>query len=135
MAEIKLSFAHWPVVLTTAPPGTVSDAEMLSYLERFRAEIARRRAPFISVLDLRANSGITPAQRKMITEGMTADNANTAFCKAFGMVFSSSLLAGMLTAIFWVRKPKYETKVFTEVHDALDWGREQMLAVKVSSVA
>ena len=37
--QIRLDMSHWPVVVSTAPPGTVSDEELESYLEQLRERV------------------------------------------------------------------------------------------------
>ena len=41
-----------------------------------------------------------------------------------GLVFQSTVLRGILTAIFWLKKPEYEVRVFADVTEAVVWGRK-----------
>ena len=44
------------------------------------------------------------------------------------MVFTSPLLRGVLTAIFWVRKPAYPTGVMGTVEDGVAWSQSMLRA-------
>ena len=82
------------------------------------------------VIDLRRNAGITPTQRKMLTDDMAAPEhaAVQARCVGVAMVFDSAFLRGILTAIFWVRKPPYPTQVFRTVAEAKTWAKALLAA-------
>ena len=124
MAQIELDLSNWPAVVVRPPVGEVTDAEMESFLERFFQEVEARGGRYVLVNDLRQNTGITARQRKMIVESMERTEASrTAVQVGNGMVFSSTLLRGMLTAIFWMRKPRYETRTFGDCDEAIEWAQ------------
>jgi len=37
------------------------------------------------------------------------------------MIFDNPLLRGMLTAMFWIRKPEYPTRVYATPEEGLTW--------------
>lgn len=112
---VHVDAAEWPVLRVT-PPHQITDDEMQAFLAWYRELVLRRREPFALVLDLRRTSGMTPRQRQMITDGMGGEES--IYCRGTAMVFSSAVLRGILTAIFWIRKPRYPTRVFATVEDA-----------------
>ena len=93
---------------------------MRDYLDRFDHDVIGWGEPYGVVLDLRFTKSITPRQRAMLTESMERHD-NAALCKGTAMVFESRLLRGILTAVFWLRKPAYPTRVFTTTAEAWDW--------------
>lgn len=119
--RIVTDLSHWPVLLVTAPP-RISDEEMARYIEESRRRRMERREPHVMVLDVRRTERLPPTQRKMLTDNMSAAG-DADPCLGMAMVFDSPLLKGVLTAIFWVRKPKYPTRVFTSLPEALAWAR------------
>jgi hypothetical protein len=120
-SRIITDLSQWPVLLITAPP-RISDEEMQRYIQESRANRMQRREPHVLVLDVRHTERLPPTQRKLLTDSMSQDG-DADRCVAMAMVFDSPLLRGVLTAIFWVRKPKYPTRVFTSLPDALAWAR------------
>ena len=117
--EIETDLSRWPLVLVR-PPVTVTDAQMQAYLDRFDAEVIRQEEPYGVVLDLRRTKAISPRQRAMLTESMERHDS-AALCQGTAMVFESRLLKAILSAIFWVRKPAYPTRVFTDLDEGCLW--------------
>ena len=122
--EIRTDISRWPLVVVT-PPRVVTDAQMERYLTQFDQIQAARPEPHCLVLDLRICERISPTQRKMITDRMP-DDGQVNPCQGLAMVFSSRILRGLLTAIFWVRKPPYPTVVFNELEPAIDWALRRL---------
>lgn len=133
MAEITTDVSRWPVVVVRAPP-TVSDEEMQEHLAFFERTVYARREPFVTVLDLRFCEKITPRQRSIMIGSMKRNEEMTQ-CRGCAMVFDSMLLRGILTAMFWVRKPAYPTRVFSKVVDSLDWVEALMVRRGRSSLS
>jgi hypothetical protein len=115
----------WPLIVYTAP-ATVNDEEMRAVMEASHAVFVSG-ARFAFVLDVSQLRGITPAQRRMITEGMARhEDEGREFCAGFAMVFSSMIVRGVLTAIHWVRKPPYPQVVFGARDEARAWAEAQL---------
>ena len=128
MTTIHLDVEFWPVIVTRPEHGKVTDAELERYLSDYRTAIRTRHERYVGVLDLRDNnSGITPAQRKMLTSAMQEDSASYSLCAGVAMVINSGLLRGMLTAILWIRKPPVTMEVFTSFDEAMEWSRAQLV--------
>lgn len=115
---------RWPAALVKPPDGMVTDPELDEFLGAFRKEVGRRRAAYVTVVDLRGNSGITPTQRKRLSEYMRETEALGAPCRGSALVFESALLRTLLTAIFWLKQPKYPVQVFATLDDAVRWAHE-----------
>jgi len=125
VGEITTDVSRWPVVVVRAP-ATVSDEEMAEHLAFFEGKVYARREPFVTVLDLRFCEKITPRQRSIMIGSMKRNEEMTQ-CRGCAMVFDSMLLRGILTAMFWVRKPAYPTRVFSKVVEAFDWAEALMV--------
>ena len=127
MAAIKLDLSHWPVAVTTPPQSTVSDEELSDYLSRYYDLTEERGGNYVTVIELTGHPGITATQRSHITEYMRSiEQRDSATCVGTGLVFDSKMLRGLLTAIFWVKRPEYEIKVFGDVQTAIEWGRRKV---------
>lgn len=110
-----------PRVMVVTTPPSLSDDEMRAFLRWHREWMATRREPYTLVLDLRRTERLSPGQREMITNGM---DRSEQICLGTAMVFTSVVLRGVLTAIFWIRKPRYPTRVFGSLEEAERWARE-----------
>ncbi len=117
-----IDVSRWPFVLI-APPRAVTNEEMLWSFVDFSMAIAKRMEPHGLLLDLRSNdAGITPYQRKMMTESIKPGPDNIApGGVGVAMVFNSALLKGMLRAIFWIAKPPQPTRAFDNMKEAEQW--------------
>ena len=122
MAQIDLSFEHWPVVITTTPSVPVDDAELTAYIDHWASGIAARKGPYVGVIDLSNSAGLAPHQRKTIVGSMNDDaHGILPRCRGTALVFQSAVLRGMLTAMLWVRPPTYPVKIFGSREQALAW--------------
>jgi hypothetical protein len=126
--DIEIDESQWPVLIVTPPP-TVTDGQMREYLERHRLVESERAEDYVLVLDLRFTGRLTPGQREMLTDGMKTDASET-WCRGLAMIFESRMLRGVLSMIFWVRKPPYPSKVFATPAEAFPWAKETLSAYR-----
>lgn len=115
-----------PALLLVTTPPSLTDEEMSTFLAWHRGWMSARREPYAIVLDLRRTEKLSPRQREMITSGMERSEK---LCRGTAMVFTSVVLRGFLTAIFWIKKPRYPTRVFNGLDEASAWAREITRAV------
>jgi hypothetical protein len=125
---IKLELEEWPIVRVT-PPRVVADDELKNFLSKFDSAVRAKGEEFAIVLDLRQCEKITTAQRRVMTDHM-AEQDGKGGVVGTAMVFESRLLRGILTAMFWVHRPQYPTRVFNSLAEAKAWtdeliGRDQ----------
>jgi hypothetical protein len=125
---------RWPIVITTPPPGTVTDQELQDYLDYYEQLVSERTGPYVEVLDLRYASGISPRQRHMLSQRMNEAQATFAAGRLMGtaMVFTSTFMRSLLTTIFWLRKSKHPSVVFSNVDEAIAWA-EELLGLGIGS--
>lgn len=120
---IRVDFSGWPIVVTTSTTGLLSDEDFEAYLVSYGTALNQRKGEYVAVVDLRQGGALTPKQRQRLTGAMSAPETG-AQCVGTALIFESTLMRGMLTAILWIQQPKYPTKVFASVMEASDWGRE-----------
>ncbi|MEI8256553.1 MAG: hypothetical protein WCJ30_12845 [Deltaproteobacteria bacterium] len=119
VAGIQLDMGEWPVVLLR-PPTTISDGDLSAFLDWFQAMRAKRPEPIALIQDLTAQQQMSTAQRKLITDRMRS--GQTPYL-GLGLVFSSPVLRGVLTAILWFKARDYPVKTFRTVEEGLAWAR------------
>lgn len=120
---IRVDFSGWPIVVTSSTAGLLSDENFEAYLVSYGAAIAQRKGEYVAIVDLRQGGALTPKQRQSLTRAMTGPETG-AQCVGTALIFESTLMRGMLTAILWIKQPKYPTKVFSSLTEANTWGRE-----------
>ena len=116
-AEEVVDFSHWPVTVMT-PPKWKDE-----YMDFYQYEVKRRGERYALVLDVRNTIKPNPKERKKLTEAMQKSEFNQKYCVCTALVFSSAIMRGILTAVFWLHKPKYPIKVFATPEAAIEWAK------------
>lgn len=120
-----MDVSRFPVVTYVAPP-EATDEIMFECMHEMD-ELRQNAKPFALVLDLSTTKNMSAKHRKMLTDNMAKHEAEMKqLCRGTGMVFTSAVLRGVLTAIFWVKKPAYPTQVFATREAAFEWCAAQM---------
>lgn len=120
---VEIDTSRWPLLVITAPAGCINDEDWHAFLTRIDQLLGERESHYASVVDLSKDCMLTPKQRGQIT----ADNQR---CVAQALVFTSTLLSNLLTAIMWLRRPPFPVRVFTEIPQAIDWACRELAADK-----
>jgi hypothetical protein len=122
---VSLNRDAWPVLVITPAHDFLTDGEYEAFLADYQEVTSERAGAFVTVLDLRDSKGLTPVQRQRLTaESFGGRATGGGRCVGFGMVFTSTLMRGFLTAIFWVARPPYATEVFADLEAAVEWGKQ-----------
>ena len=101
--------------------GTQSDDEVRHYLEELRA-LRERRQPYALIIDANDSRGFSANQRKLQAEYIESGLAlSRLYLKAFAFVSASAVQRGMMTAIFWLRKPEWPHGFFATFEEAKEW--------------
>ncbi len=107
---IRISAADWPVVLVEFPEKRVADASLhsaLGHLESLMRDAASARERLFILTDIGAMREIAPAsQRRYTAEWMKRVEPLSRISAVGGAtVTPSSILRGILTAVFWIQPP------------------------------
>ena len=129
---IHIDYEEWPIV-HVRPPRTVEDEELAEFLHSFSVETKTRGGGCVVVLDLRRCEKLSVAQRELMTEHM-AEMDSLDLLRGCAMVFRSRLLKGIMTAMFWVYRPRYPTRVFNSVGDASTWASLRVDVVRPTTI-
>jgi len=129
---ITLDWRLWPVVVVTPPPRPSRDDELLTFMKLWERAVCARQQPYALVLDLRQSARMPPVQRKLLVHTMTED-ALDGHCRCAAVVFSSALVRGMLTAMFWVWRPAYPTRFLPSVEEAMVWCQDSLAGLSAEA--
>ena len=117
---------YWPILITHSIP-SMTEEKLTRQLEICGRLYVERQEPYVLVVDARTGRRPDAIERKILNDFRAEHQGHIhRFCRGIAFVFSSELLRGVLTAMYWVRKPSTETKVFTDYETALNWGAEQL---------
>jgi hypothetical protein len=120
---IRIETVNWPIVLMEFPENRVSDSDFhqaLGYIEHLMRECVANREKSYQVTDITRIQEIAPAtQRKYAAEFL---KRNTALAREASLgtasVTPSSILRGIMTAIFWISPPPTPAVFFATRGDA-----------------
>ncbi len=118
--------SHWPIVVIKLQ-SALTDPALRGYLRAFDAETGAREQFFGLVLDLRAAGCLSARQRQLITNSLKR-HEDLGLCRGSAVVFAPGEKRDVFSRSFWVRRPAYPTKVFTELGRARRWVEGTVLA-------
>ena len=98
--------------------------EVLDAIERL---VFSLRSPYGWVVDMGGVLGASASQRRLFSDHEDRTKEHDKQFNAGAAVFSrSAITTGIITAIFWLSKPSYPTKVFSNIREGERWAREQL---------
>jgi hypothetical protein len=115
--------SRWPILVVT-PPTEYSEEMHRQYLAYLGWIYETRSGPYCLIIDARNTPRPAPLQRKVETEFRNEYAAHVKqHCRGTAFVMSSKVMAGVLTAMFWIKKPDTEIKSFSDFDEALTWAK------------
>ncbi len=124
---VRTDFSHWPVAIVRPPARKMTDDEYRAYLDWTRKYIVCVGRPYAMVLDATEAAPVSPGQRKILSDHMAQTRPfSSKYCAGVAMVFDSTVMRGVMTAVLWMSAPEYPTKVFANTLDATLWCREAL---------
>lgn len=110
----------------TIPP-TFTDAELAEFIVCVEALVSAQRSPFAWVVMADAMLSTSATQRKMFADGEARMQAqDKRFCAGTAIVLSSSVIRGVVTAIYWLTPPVYPYTLCSTRGEALAWARKML---------
>ncbi len=120
-------------MVVVTPPASVTNEDLDQFFAAYDREVYGRKQRFMTILDLRRCAGMPASQRKKITDRMqNSEQRARVFCAGSALVFESTLLRSLLTAILWVREPATPVRVFATVDEAAQWGLALLAQTRVA---
>jgi hypothetical protein len=135
---IRVETTHWPIVLVEFPEKRVPDAEFhqaLAFIEQLMRACVTDREKSYQITDITRIREIPPATQRRYAADFLKRNSNLALAASFGTanVTPSSILRGVMTAVFWISRPPtpvtfFETRdqAFLHACDVLEQGGAQL---------
>jgi hypothetical protein len=110
-------------------PRQASDEELIDMLEAIERLVFSLHAPYAWLVDLGGVLTASASQRRIFSnhEDRTKEH-DAKFNAGSALLSRSPITAGIITAVFWLSKPSYPTKVFSEIRAAERWARAQLQA-------
>lgn len=123
-----LELGYWPVMVVRPRP-TFTEEQLAVALEHYNGVLEHRLEPYVVVFDSRDVESMDAAKRRMINDYKARHEERTRkYCRGSAFVFTSSVVRGMLTAIWWLKPSQVPNKCFAEMGPAMDWARDQLEA-------
>lgn len=126
--RVEFDTSHSPVLITR-PIGEIDTPKIRAHNQLVREFLTTHDAPYAMVVDLRESGGLTAVQRKELVGEMKTMKIGQSLTVGTALVFDSTFMRGMLTAVMWMHKPENPVKTFATVEDAVLWC-EGLLGVK-----
>lgn len=108
-------------------PAEASDEDLLAFCEA-RETWARSAAyPVSWVVDLSTVRSVTATQRRLFGEHLERFEAHDVENnRGSALVVPNAFLRGVVTAVFWIRQPKFPHRAFTAIDDARAWAKGRL---------
>jgi hypothetical protein len=105
-----------------APPAVLSDALVDSVLAELTVQLWSPE-PYVLLFDLSLTGMPTPVQRQKLVSHMQDNAARIrANVLSLGVVQSSAVARGLMTALFWLAPPGVPHRLFETRDEAAAWG-------------
>lgn len=110
-AGIVTDTRYWPLCIVRFPERKLEDEDLKRMIEDHRRLLARRQR-FAMIGDGRVKNIFTPTQRKLLVDWLNeAEPLVMEHLAAMAMVVDSAPVRGALTAVLWIKKMDWPTKV------------------------
>lgn len=110
-----------PVYVLTFPE-TISDADLESCCEARERWAKQARFPVSWVVDLSRLDGVTAKQRRMMGDHLARfEPHDLAHNRGSAIVVPNAFLRGIVTAVFWLRPPRFPHQSFATRAEAMRW--------------
>lgn len=108
---ITNDLSQWPLVIVRADHSPTSVAHLEAFIASQREMLARRE-PYIEIADAVGASPIGAVERRLLADFLKDSEADAQeLCAGLGILTSSSIVRGAVTAILWIKRPGYPIKV------------------------
>ena len=110
-------------------PRRATDEELIEMVDAVERLIFSVRGPYAWLVDLGGVLTASASQRRICSDHEDRTKEHDAQFNAGSALLSRSpITTGIITAVFWLSKPSYPTKVFSEIREAERWARAQLKA-------
>ena len=115
-----------PLYILTFPEST-TDEELLAFCNAREAWAERATHPVAWVVDLSAVRTVTARQRQIFATHLGRfERHDIAHNRGSALVVPNAILRGVVTAIFWIKPPRFPHELFTKPLEAISWADKQL---------
>jgi hypothetical protein len=108
-------------IVWAVPPMKATDDDINRVLAALTAEL-KRGSPYVLLFDLTLSAMPNATQRQKLASHIRDNEVRIQrWVRGVGVVLSSPLARGIVTAVFWVAPPKVPYRLFTSRSEASDW--------------
>jgi len=108
-------------------PRSTTDEELKAMLEAVERLVFSLQSPYAWIVDLGGVLAAPASQRRLFSEHEDRTKQHDRKFNAGSALLSrSAITTGIITAVFWLSKPSYPTKVFSDLREAEGWARAQL---------
>ena len=127
-SEVVIDKQVWPLVMVSFPPGKITNRAFETYLNNLD-ELFLTGIQYVTVTDSTLLRTSINAEQWAMLDRWIGKNASQIARLSFGnaIVVNSALIRGVLTALYWVKKPPNPHKVVNSVQAGITWGISQLL--------
>jgi len=125
--RIDIDTAAWPLAVVTFPRGEIADADFDGYLEELGnwLDVGDRYATVTDTTQMQRP--IDARQRARLDDWIDAHSPQLREVSAGNaLVVSSTLMRGVLAALYWVKKPPNPHHVVPTLDEAIEWCQGQL---------
>ncbi len=124
---MRVDLSAWPRVRAKVSDVPVTDAALMRTVEVL-GDVARRGERYTLLIDARGAKTLGAHQRKLLADASLPTAPHAARnCAGSAIVVSNALMAGIVTALHWVKPTDYPEKAFSSVEEAESWLNAQQL--------
>jgi hypothetical protein len=100
---------------------------LIGFTEALEALVSRQRGPFAWVVLADAMLSTSAKQRKIFSEAEARmQPQDKRYCAGTAIVLSSSIIRGVVTAIYWLTPPVYPYTLCSTDDEARAWATKQL---------
>lgn len=115
---IEVDETKFPILVVNAF-GDSSDEDLFSYIRALNRAL-RREKPHVVIVDATGGTSLKGTHRKLVAEWNKENQRDLShFRKGLILVADSTLLRGMITAIYWIHPPPFPYYPVAELSEAL----------------
>lgn len=118
----------WPFVICYQR-GRLSDQEFRASHEAASAALESADRPYVLLMDSQAADLSATQRRELQLAAKRTAARRLRLCRGIGIVASSTLTRGCLSALLWLFRPNVPTRAFADRPTAQAWLRERLLGI------
>jgi hypothetical protein len=123
----NIDTSRWPLLIINAARRVQTEDEFRADMDFIGRLYRERPGPYAMVIDTRRGTQPPAHIRRVMSEYREKYALHVRrYCRGHAFVIDSGLMRGVMTAMYWLRKPDAEVRVCRELDEALGWASNQL---------